>query len=500
MGTKKIIIIGAGIAGLSAGCYAQMNGYDSEIYEMHTKSGGLCTSWERKGYTFDGCISWLTGSAPDDMMYPLWCELGAVQGKKFINHQVYYNYIDKNGRTFTFYTDVDKLEEHLKEISKDDIPVIEEMCNLIRRFKKFKPPVDIATETMGALDYIKMMPGMIKDTGLYRVFMKYGKISMGEYASKFKNPYLKEMLTSSWNPDIPMSLFLTTMAWYSNNTAGYPIGGSLEFARGIEKRYLSLGGKISYKSRVEKILVENNRAAGIRLDDGSEHYSDAVISAGDGYTAIYKMLEGKFTSQKIDDWYKNMDTFPPYIQISLGVNRDFSKEASAFFYKMDKPIVIAGKEEQYMIIHNYSYDKSLAPEGRTALTVRFFTDYSYWMDLYKDKQKYNEEKKSLADAVIAELNKYFDGISSQVEVVDVATPATYVRYTGNFRGATMSWLPSTGNFMKQIEKTLPGLLDFYMAGQWLIPSGGVPNALKTGRDVIQIICKKDKRKFATTSL
>ena len=53
---KSIIIIGAGIAGLSAGCYAQMNGYGTQIFEMHDKPGGLCTSWERQGYTFNGSI------------------------------------------------------------------------------------------------------------------------------------------------------------------------------------------------------------------------------------------------------------------------------------------------------------------------------------------------------------------------------------------------------------------------------------------------------------
>jgi phytoene dehydrogenase-like protein len=61
---KTIAIIGAGIAGLAAGCYAQMNGYDSEIYEMHTLPGGLCTAWERKEYVLDGCIHYLFGTGP----------------------------------------------------------------------------------------------------------------------------------------------------------------------------------------------------------------------------------------------------------------------------------------------------------------------------------------------------------------------------------------------------------------------------------------------------
>lgn len=68
---EKIVIIGAGISGLSAGCYACMNGYKAEIYETQAKPGGLCTAWKRKGYTIDGCIHWLTGSSPEDSFFDI---------------------------------------------------------------------------------------------------------------------------------------------------------------------------------------------------------------------------------------------------------------------------------------------------------------------------------------------------------------------------------------------------------------------------------------------
>ena len=79
---KKIVIIGGGIAGLSVGCYAQMNGYDAHIFEMHNLPGGLCTAWKRKGYTFDNSIHWLTGTSPKSAFHRIWQELGAIQGKE----------------------------------------------------------------------------------------------------------------------------------------------------------------------------------------------------------------------------------------------------------------------------------------------------------------------------------------------------------------------------------------------------------------------------------
>ena len=72
MEEKSIIIAGAGIAGLSAGCYGQMNGYRTQIFESHDKPGGLCTSWKRQGYTIDGCLHWLVGSSPGSAFHRIW--------------------------------------------------------------------------------------------------------------------------------------------------------------------------------------------------------------------------------------------------------------------------------------------------------------------------------------------------------------------------------------------------------------------------------------------
>ncbi len=84
--SKSIIIIGAGIAGLAAGCYGQMNGYRTQIFELHNHLGGLCTAWDRKGYTFDGCIHYLFGTAPGQAFHHVWEELGALPARPVINH------------------------------------------------------------------------------------------------------------------------------------------------------------------------------------------------------------------------------------------------------------------------------------------------------------------------------------------------------------------------------------------------------------------------------
>ncbi len=85
---------------------------------------------------------------------------------------------------------------------------------------------------------------------------------------------------------------------------------------------------------------------------------------------------------------------------------------------------------------------------------------------------------------------------------DVASPTTFVRYTNNWKGSFEGWqvTPKTWDLGKVMKKTLPGLDNFYMAGQWVEPGGGLPAVAMSGRNVIQIICKNERKEFTTTSL
>ena len=150
-----------------------------------------------------------------------------------------------------------------------------------------------------------------------------------------------------------------------------------------------------------------------------------------------------------------------------------------------------------MGVQVYNFDPTLAPPSKTVLKVQFNTDYDYWKRLRQEPERYKAEKEQIADQVVALLDQRFPGLAAQVEMHNVATPITWERYTGNWRGSYEGWLPSLGTFMNRMSKTLPGLDNFYMAGQWVEPGGGLPTAAMSGRNVTQIICKKDKKPFVT---
>jgi len=496
-----IIIIGGGIAGLSAGCYARMNGYQTRIFERHTLPGGLCTSWYRDGFTFDGCIQWLVGSRPGTPMNRMWRELGATGNQAIVDHEEYTRLQDRDGRLFVVYTDMDRLERHMKELSPADSRRIEEFCGTARRFVQIGHAMSEPGVQKGILSRVV---STIRLLPLLKEFRRFAGMPATEFAARFEDPFLRRMLGQIFDfPGFPMAALLITLAFMHERNAGYPIGGSLAFARNIERRYLELGGEIRYGARVEKILVDGSMASGIRLSDSSEHHADIVISAADGHATIFDMLDGKYADDTIRGYYKELPIFQPIVQVSLGVNRDLSAEPHSLRLELPEPILVAGESRDWIALRHMCYDTTMAPPGKSVLITIFQSCYEYWEELQKQPGRYEAEKQEIAGRVIECLDTRYPGIGKQVETVNVATPVTWQRYTGNWQGSVEGWLitPKTFEMLlgKGMGKTLPGLKSFYMAGQWVEPGGGLPSAAISARNLIKTICKSDRRPFVTST-
>ena len=143
------------MAGLSAGCYAQMNGYTTHIFEQHISPGGVCTSWKRKGYTFDCCVHNLPGSGEASTLHRIWRELGAVPTRPMVAYDELVQ-VEEGPHVFTVYTDIDRLEAHMKALSPADAKVIEELTNAARHFtglELLSLPVTGAAGLIGMLGF-----------------------------------------------------------------------------------------------------------------------------------------------------------------------------------------------------------------------------------------------------------------------------------------------------------------------------------------------------------
>lgn len=494
----SIIIIGAGFAGLSAGIYAQMNGYKTTLFEMHDMPGGLCTAWKRKGYTIDGCIHWLVGSSPDSSMHAMWEEVGIAKGSRFINMDRYISFIDSNGRELIFYNDLNKLEKHLLAFSPSDKRPIKDFINGIRLCLHF----DSSSKQAPLFKKLKKGLKMMTDFALkWKTVKRWMNTTAEEFSERFKDPMLRHAFRELWFPEFSVIFVMFTFAFLHNKNAGYPIGGSMPMSKSLESRYLQLGGTIHYKSKVDKILVKDKQAYGIRLSDGTEHQADRVISAADGYSTIFKMLRGKYGDYRTSSPYEKWAVFPPLIYVGLGINNSFPDlphSVSGLVIQLKNKITIAEKDIDWLNIHPYQHDPTLAPENKTTMVVMIATSYPYWAKRYEDPKAYKTEKEDIARTVISALEESFPGISNQVEMTDVATPMTFERYTGNWQGSFEGWLITPQNastVIKKMPQTINGLSNFFMCGQWVEPGGGLPTSVMSAKRLIKQICKQDRKKF-----
>jgi len=492
MTNKKIVIIGGGVAGLSAGIYAAMNGFNTEIIEMHSVAGGQCTAWDRKKYRFDYCLHWLVGTSKG-AFHDVWKETNVLNNQtEVINHEIHSRILDPDGKEFIIYADIDRWEKYLLEYAPEDKVSIQRMCNDMRKSALLEP-FSAPPELRSLSEYITIIPQMWP---VLNVVRKFGRLSCKEYFDKLnlKNEQLKSVLYSMYGErNFSALAFIFMLGWFHQKNAGYIKGGSYPLAQRMVERYEKLGGKITYKKRVEKIIVENNKARGVLLTDGTKIDADYVIGAADGYSTIYKMLEGKYVSKEIDYAYKNWELFPPLVQVSFGVNKVIESE-SPIIVNITKGLKIGRTtlDAGYSVM-NYSYDSTMAPEGKTTLVMRYESPWKLWKDL--EGEAYKQEKLQIEKDAIAHLEVVYPGITEFIEVVDVATPKTDVRYTGVKDGAYEGFMPSKENMMKSLKMTLPKLQNFYMAGQWLSPGGGLPPSVQTGKFSIMLICKKEKQKF-----
>jgi phytoene dehydrogenase-like protein len=133
------------------------------------------------------------------------------------------------------------------------------------------------------------------------------------------------------------------------------------------------------------------------------------------------------------------------------------------------------------------------------IEVSFKTkNFSFWHELRKsDRAAYKELKKKISQELIEIISNRVLNIREDIDMIDVSTPATIYRYTGNWQGSIQGWANDNLFEMKKVEKELPNLINFFMIGHWVQPGGGVPMAFLSGRNFVQILCKRENKIFKT---
>jgi phytoene dehydrogenase-like protein len=485
-----------------------MNGFETEILERHSQPGGLCTSWKRDGFTFDGCLQWLLGSNESSPYYRLWSELLDMKSIAFINHEVRLEIElnenrDRHGdKVFHLYTNISRLESYLCDLAPEDTGMIKSLIRSMRMIQRFEVPPMIDNNT--AIHPMRQRLAMVKYFPLLFWFMKWRNVTNYSFARKLSNPFLKEAFRLLFDGEEFKLLILTMpLSFFDTGGAGYPVGGSFQFANKIAEKYIALGGNIHYNHDVKKILTEGNKAVGILLKDNRVIRSDVTISAADWHFTVFEALEGKFVNSKLRALalQKKLKIYPSIVLVSLGVSRTYGDLPHFFRFPVETPVLSPdGTAYDRIETHIYHYDPTLAPEGKTVVALCFYTrNGDYWIDLRgKDRLTYDRKKNEFAREVLDRLEEKMAGIKQVIEYMDIATPATYHRYTNNWKGSIQGWFPESNLIASSpVGTELPGLTGFYFCNHWSIPGGGLPVSVKAARDLAYKICVRHKRPFKT---
>lgn len=479
---KQVLIIGAGVSGLAAGIYAQLNGFQAEIVEQNATPGGLCTAWQRHGFTFDCCVHWFTGSLPGSKLYRLWEELGAVQGREFRRRDIYSLDADEKGIVFTAYTDVEKLRAEMMRLAPEDKVVIDNVCDDVKRFAKIDMPVD-----MTSLDMLLSLPVL----GLFR---KYS-MPLSTLAARFTDERLRLAFgrTFGWH-DQSAAFTLFALGLMSKGDGAYPMGGSLPLVRALEERYVELGGKVRYGTKVEGILVEADVAVGLRTTAG-EMRADAIIAASDWHTTVFDWLGGRYQDHDLKEMLSKLEPFPPLLLVFLGMKEEAIDVPESVLVPAMRSVDPGDTPTTHLLLERRSFDPAMAPRGKGVLCVTLPSSYLHWNGLRDNRAGYLAEKNRVASEVLEALEAWRPGTRDMVEVVEVVTPLSFEKWTGNWKGSYQGWLWTKGASLTSLDNTLPGLGNLYLAGQWLSPGGGLPIAALSGRKAIKTLCRDQKVRF-----
>lgn len=488
---RRIVIIGGGIAGLCAAVYARKAGYEVILLERHESPGGLATRWQRGDYVFETCLHWLLGSDPEGALHDEWREVCDIDSLKFLYHEEFVRVESQDGKALHVFSDVDWLEAELLTIAPEDAEEIGNFTRAIRHLIDLPIPDPSAGWPERGLAMLRMLPEM-------PLLWRLSHVSAEDYGKRFTNPLVRRFFGEGGSARMSVLALIFSLAWMSARNAGYPIGGSRAVVDLVADRFASLGGTLRCGALVDRILVEDDAAVGVRLAGGETIAADWVISAADGHATVYDLLGGAYTDESVDQVFETFETFPSYLQVSLGVARDLSAEPGYLTIVLDAPLVLdpATSLEQ-LSFRLFHYDPTCAPAGKTAVTCFLPTqNFAYWAGLReKDDEQYRAEKERVAQAVIAILDRRVPGVASAIEVTDVSTPATVMRLTGNWKGSMEGWLMTPETGFGGLPMTLPGLHRLVRAGQWVQPGGGLPGGLMTGRAAVQAICREDRVPF-----
>jgi len=470
MNGYDVIIIGAGVGGLTCGCYLAQGGKRVLLVEQHRSPGGYCSSFSRKKRVFDSCVHYLGSCREGGQIDTVLRELKAIDEISLIRFEPSDTVLIGKKRV-SFSSDNNLTKEHLKEhfpASSGQIDLFfkivlsKEPIKAYASFSKFRTFQD-------ALEYFFRDKVLINTLGVLTC-------NMG--------------LVSS---EISSLAALTLFREFVLDGGYYPVGGMQKVPDVLLARFKSLGGEVSLNTKVNKVVVDSQRRVeGVITGQTDFRPSKCVIAACDGPNLYQKMFDKNIFSGKFHSLFSKMTVSMSSFIVYIGLNKKMlhNNEAGAVWHVGERQLT-----PSHIDITKDSTDDgfllcSLPPQHDKVDALHLIVGASF-----SDPRYWSSQKEHFINVLIRRAQKMFPAfnIAGMIDYVDAATPATLNRYTGNTGGAMLGWASTPQNLSR-----LSSLINeikirgFLQVGHWAKFSGsqgGIPMVMSSGRHVAKQILR-----------
>jgi phytoene dehydrogenase-like protein len=389
--------------------------------------------------------------------------------------------------------DLEAFGQALIRLAPEDEAEIRRVVDGAHAIASMQPPIDHPPELATLRESLRAFWEMHDSVGTLVHF----RMPLGTWLEKrLSNAQVRRVFARLMPPETPMFFLVMVLDYLARGYLSRPHCGTQQFRDALIENYRGMGGEVRLHETVDEIQIEGDRAVGVRLSDGTDITGDYVISTSSAPETIFRLLGGRYGASELRNRLETWKLFDPIVLVSYGVEASLSDVPPTLLIDQIRKLHVGGRANEHLYLRIYNDTPAMAPPGHTVVQAMLSTDYDYWARLGSN---YTAEKDIVAERVLQRIEEYIPAVKGAVRMVDVATPITYFRMARSYRGAFEGWLPSPEAFFHHVKKTLPGLSRFYMAGQWVEPGGGVPAALMSGRQSVQLLCAEEGRTFGATA-
>lgn len=488
----KVVIIGGGVAGLTAGVYARKAGWEVALYEKNALVGGECTGWDRQGFHIDNCVHWIMGMRPGTALYEVWRENGAVSdGVELLRSDHMYT-SELGGERVTLWADEARTRRELHALSPEDGDAIDELLDDALAARSIEIPAEKPPELMGAADGLKMA---VKMRQALRLFRKYRGMDTTDVKNRFRHPLLRAMI-SDFCPTV-MGGYAFPMMYgnFLSGDGGTPRGGSRAMALRMGQRLEALGGRICTRAPVARLVVEDNRVQRALLESGESVEGDYFICACDPDFTFHHLLDPSYMDEMFRTVYRERETYPVFGMFQTAFAVDCPDDLLGGDVMLDcAELCDQPWQSKRLTVWTCAHQPEFAPPGHQVLQAIWFMSeagWDFWSAL--GAEEYRARKNEYAARVQRKIEARWPDYAGRLRLLDSWTPVTYRRWCNAYKGYNQAYVATKHARENPYPQAwIPGLDNALHAGQWLSAPGGLCGAATQGKFAVQRIQARQK--------